>query len=507
VSFSFGIRCRKSLLCVCILFIVLHHKLSDAKVLTAGAVNLYLERSDNVFSSPAETAVSGMTYLISPNVTFSIPGRKVRWGLAYSYTYEKNEVKEPPKADAITPNLTPVTGQGGYERQYHSLVANMGCALTRKININLSASYNINFQSVQPGQTLNFAPAEQTRTDTSALTWTTLWSPTKKLRNDFSLSRLETMYDNAAVADMLSTTATYTLTYDLLRWVQIGGGIKYTKNEYEKPDAAFGGASGSGDVVATTPNAPLDMALINYNFNLNLDLKYFVIGLSYGLLQTKVRGKTTTSFSAGGGPLIVTSDSAAGIVKSLSSVFALSIAAKPKTIKIKNLSIEINSSQEFNVDLAGQGFISRTLGVGLGYSWKPVAFNVSISRNQDRYISNDNEVVGTVGSLSMKWRVTKRTGVTLTGTRTKFEYESDKSASLTPAVGVGPTSFPQSQPTSVVQELYLDITHSWTKRLTSGISLGRRESESISSFTVTGLGNTDTSYVENIITFSTTATF
>jgi len=478
VSFSFGIRCRKSLLCVCILFIVLHHKLSDAKVLTAGAVNLYLERSDNVFSSPAETAVSGMTYLISPNVTFSIPGRKVRWGLAYSYTYEKNEVKEPPKADAITPNLTPVTGQGGYERQYHSLVANMGCALTRKININLSASYNINFQSVQPGQTLNFAPAEQTRTDTSALTWTTLWSPTKKLRNDFSLSRLETMYDNAAVADMLSTTATYTLTYDLLRWVQIGGGIKYTKNEYEKPDAAFGGASGSGDVVATTPNAPLDMALINYNFNLNLDLKYFVIGLSYGLLQTKVRGKTTTSFSAGGGPLIVTSDSAAGIVKSLSSVFALSIAAKPKTIKIKNLSIEINSSQEFNVDLAGQGFISRTLGVGLGYSWKPVAFNVSISRN-----------------------------VTLTGTRTKFEYESDKSASLTPAVGVGPTSFPQSQPTSVVQELYLDITHSWTKRLTSGISLGRRESESISSFTVTGLGNTDTSYVENIITFSTTATF
>jgi len=507
VSFSFGIGCRRLFLCVLFLSIVLHHKLSDAKVLTAGSLNLYLEQSDNIFSSPADTAVGGTTYLLSPTLSLTIPGRKMRWGLSYSYAYEKNEVEGSPPSGARTPNLTPVSSQRGYERQYHNLTANTGWDLTRKINMNLVGSYNINFQSVQPGQTLNFAPTEQTRTDTSSLNWTTLWTPTKKLRNDFSVFRTATMYDNAIVADMMTTGATYTLSYDFLRWVQIGGGAKYSKNEYETPSA-----SGSGTAVGTAPNAPLDMTILNYNLNANLDLKYFVIGLSYGLLQTRTRGKTVTSFSAGGGPLIVTNNGGAGIVKNLASVFAVNIAANPKTFKIKNLSVEINSGQQFNVDLAGQGYISRTLGVGLGYTWKSISSNLSISRNQDRYINNNNQVLGTVGTLGVTWRLTKRTGITLSGTRTKYEYEADADASLTAIIGVGPTSFPQGQPTTVVQEVYIDLTHSWTKWLTSGISVGRRESESLSSFTVAGSGTSagqsiDTSYVENLITFSTTATF
>jgi len=487
-----------------------------AKLITAGSLDAYYELSDNMFSTSSDTAVSGTTYLISPTITFTLPGKKKRLNLGYTFGWEENKVDETPDANAVTPNLTNVSGQGGYGRKYHSLSSSFGWDLTRKVNLNLSANYDINYQSLQVGQTVNFSPQEQTRTDTNRIDLTVLWRPTKKLNVSFAVSRDATLYDNSIVANVSTLGGNVTLTYNISQKIQLGAGVIYSTIEYDSPSQSIGdlvGGAPNPSLVPGTPNTNtvsqnyVDRVNIEYNANLNVNLKYFIIGLSYGILQTRQANQgTATTFNFGGTGFNV-DNSGGGLGTTLASIFSLNITSNSKTLRFKNFTFNVDLGQQFYMDISGQPYIGRVIGAGVAYKWKSINTRLALDRSQDSYLNNDNEVNGTTGSFLFDFAITKKLSLSYTWSLTKYEFKVDETASSS-TTGTGnnagvPSSLP-NQSDSVVQEMYLNLSYSWNKWLTSGVSFGRRESELLNDL---GPGQIGAGYVENIMSFSTTATF
>ncbi len=472
------------------LFSLFVSKTVYAKVLTSTALNLYFERSDNVFSAPASNAVGGYTYLISPTLSVSMPGKKMRSDFAYTFTLEENIVDGDGGVGSVTPNSTPVQGQGDYGRRYHDFSAGFQWDMTRKLSWNLTGAYGINFQSIQPGQTANFAPNEQTRTDTTNISLSLLWRPTKKLNVDFNLAKNAITYGDDTLADMDTISWRLTSSYNLTKRVQIGLGAIFSDIGYGSAQALPGVTAGG---VAQNFS---DRKQVEYNANISVDLKYITLGVSYGILQRIQAGTTITTTTFGNANI-------ASVSGGLTSIFTLNITTNQRTFKVKNFIFDISLSQNFFIDIAGLPYTTRIIIAGVTYTRRPFTARLALSRNQDDYLDNDNSVVGTTGSLDLGWDINKRATLALTGSITKFEYTTDELASTPTNL---PTSFPANRNDNIVQEIYLNFSYSLAEWLSVGASIGRRESVTIGS--VSGINNIQNGeYVENILSLSATATY